>query len=114
MKILEVGLCTLEEVSIHASIDCPYICTYKDSFIEGEKLYVIMEYCEKGDLASYLERQVGVMLNESRIWKIALQILCGLHYLHKKGIIHRDIKPRNIFLTRNWVPKIGDFGVMFL
>lgn len=102
---------TINEVSILASISSPYIVRYMDSFIENGSLYLVMEYCEKGDISSFLTSQMGVPLNENKIWRIALEILSGLATLHKGGIIHRDIKARNIFLTRGYHIKIGDFGV---
>jgi len=111
MKCMKMDTPTIREVSILASISSPYIVKYKDSFIEDGKLCLIMEYCEKGDIGSYITSQMNVPLTESKIWKIALEILSGLAVLHKKGIIHRDIKSRNIFLTRGYHTKIGDFGV---
>lgn len=112
MKKIDLESARIREVSILASIDSPYIVRYMDSFIEEGKLYLITEYCEKGDLTSYIEGQMGVPLSEGKIWKVALQVLCGLAHLHAMNIIHRDIKCRNIFLTRDCNAKIGDFGVL--
>ena len=70
-----------------------------------------MEYCEKGDLSLYLSNQMNIPITEGKIWEIGLEILSGLATMHKKGIIHRDIKPKNIFITRKYQIKIGDFGI---
>ena len=57
MKCMQADPDTLKEVSILASINSPYIVKYMDSFIEGNKLYLIMEYCEKGDISTYITEQ---------------------------------------------------------
>jgi len=111
MKQMRANSSTLHEVSLLASINSPYIVKYMDSFIENGNLYLIMEYCERKDLATFLANQVNISLSEERIWRIALEVLAGLVALHNKGIIHRDIKTKNIFLTRDWHAKIGDFGI---
>ena len=113
MKTMFMDTPTIKEVSILASINSQYIVRYKDSFIENGYLYLITEYCEKGDISTFLSSQMGIPLNENKIWKITIEILCGLATLHKYGIIHRDIKTKNIFLSRGYHIKIGDFGVRF-
>ena len=47
---------------------------------------------------------------EREIQKLARDIVRGIDYLHKKKIIHRDIKPQNIFLDENGIAEIGDYG----
>lgn len=111
MKRMAANATTLNEVSLLASVQSPYVVRYRDSFIEGGNLHLIMEYCEKGDLSTFLSSQKCIFLNEEKIWRIALEILSGLAALHVKGIIHRDIKSKNIFLTRDYHAKIGDFGL---
>ena len=79
-------------------------------------LYIVMEYCENGDLCTYMcERQknkkISYFFNENFIWKIFIQISIGLYYIHSKKILHRDIKTLNIFLTKELDGKIGDLGV---
>jgi len=80
----------------------------------GRLLCLVMTYCESGDLARILKtaKRANQILKESQIVSWFVQIILGMHYLHNKKIIHRDIKPQNIFLTdsRKHV-KIGDFGL---
>lgn len=69
--------------------------------------YLIMEYSQKGDLFTMLEKQKKI--SESIVKKIMLQVLSGLEALHSKGFIHRDIKPENILVFNNEY-KLTDFG----
>ena len=54
---------------------------------------------------------MGKPLSQETVWKFTLQIMLGLRELHKKKILHRDIKTMNIFLTNNREVRIGDLGV---
>ena len=69
---------------------------------------IIMEYLEGEDLKSKLKR--GQRFSESDIESWWNQLVDALNYTHSKGIVHRDIKPGNIFIDENCVVKIGDFG----
>eukprot|EP00826_Nyctotherus_ovalis_P014204 TRINITY_DN13934_c0_g2_i16.p1 TRINITY_DN13934_c0_g2~~TRINITY_DN13934_c0_g2_i16.p1 ORF type:complete len:473 (+),score=112.42 TRINITY_DN13934_c0_g2_i16:143-1561(+) len=111
MKQMNANADTINEVSVLASVNSQYVVKYMDSFIEDGELYLIMEYCERRDIATFLASQMNIPLSEERIWRIALEILAGLAELHKKGIIHRDVKSKNVFLTRDCHAKIGDFGI---
>lgn len=84
---------------------------YFDSFVENRQLNIVMEYCEQGDLETFIKNQMGRPLPESRIWRYFFQIAEGLLELHSKNILHRDIKSMNIFLTSNDSIRIGDLGV---
>lgn len=56
----------------------PYIVKFEESFQRDGKIFIIMEYCEKGDLRSYLSRQAGCDIPERRIWRIFFQIAQAL------------------------------------
>ena len=68
-----------------------------------------MEYCHCGSLATFIRS--GNRLNETQLRDIMACCLMGLTYLHAKKIIHRDIKPDNLFLSEQGVIKVGDFGL---
>ena len=70
-----------------------------------------MEYAEKGDLEQFLKgRKSKGLLSEKKVWEIFFQVVAGLHELHSKNILHRDLKSANIFLSKKHV-KIGDLNV---
>ena len=104
------------EAEILSSLNNKYIVKYYESFHLSQNIYIVMEYCEKGDLCTYMsERQKNKKqsyhFNEDFIWKLFIQISIGLYYIHSKKILHRDIKTLNIFLTKDLNGKIGDLGV---
>ena len=96
-----------------SKLNSKYVVKYIDSFNEDNKLNIIMEYCNEGDLGKFLleEKKKVNHLSEELIWKLFLQISIGVAYLHNKKILHRDLKSFNIFLTDNLKVKIGDLGV---
>lgn len=87
----------INEVKLLASIDCPYIVRYFDSFIQKDSLSIIMEFCNKGDLNKLIKKAKvsGVTsLRDIVIWNLSLQILLGLQYLHSMKVLHRDLKSK--------------------
>ncbi|KHJ96206.1 kinase domain protein [Oesophagostomum dentatum] len=73
-------------------------------------LYIQMEYCGGGTLRNSID--MGHLRGNPRmIWKLFAEILSGLDYIHRQGMIHRDIKPMNILLDIEGRVKIGDFGL---
>ena len=76
---------------------------------EGNMHYIVMEYIEGTTLNKYI-KQKGKLSNEETI-NISLQVAKGIRAAHKKGIIHRDIKPQNIVINNDGVAKITDFGI---
>ncbi|XP_013886400.1 eukaryotic translation initiation factor 2-alpha kinase 4 [Austrofundulus limnaeus] len=72
-------------------------------------LYIQMEYCEKSTLRDTIDQ--SLYLDQNRLWRLFREILDGLAYIHEQGMIHRDLKPVNIFLDSQDHVKIGDFGL---
>lgn len=65
------------------SINHPHIVKYIDSFQKESKFYIIMEYCEKGDLNDYLQRtSLNFDIPEWKVWKIFIQMCLALECIH--------------------------------
>lgn len=80
-----------------------------DSFFENNTAYYVMEYCDGIDLRKYtgdFKRKLGY----EEGMNILYQVMNGLEYVHNKGVLHRDIAPDNIYITKNNTVKILDFG----
>ncbi|XP_055957482.1 eIF-2-alpha kinase GCN2-like isoform X1 [Patella vulgata] len=80
-----------------------------DSGPKLQYLYIQMEYCEKSTLRNCID--AGLYEDVDRTWRLFREIIEGLIHLHDQGMIHRDLKPVNIFLDSNDHVKIGDFGL---
>ena len=92
----------------------PHIVRYMDEPIydaQARCLYICMEFMEGGSLAGMVE-SFGP-LNSTLARKYFLQTLRGLEYLHAQGVIHRDIKGKNILLAKMGLVKLADFGCAF-
>lgn len=72
-------------------------------------MYIQMEFCEKSTLRTAIDN--GLHKDVSLVWRLFREIVEGLHYIHQQAVIHRDLKPVNIFLDSKDHVKIGDFGL---
>ncbi|XP_054676109.1 interferon-induced, double-stranded RNA-activated protein kinase isoform X1 [Grus americana] len=112
------GLATLDHENI-----VRYYCSWKGhdhiSFPDSSQkpevilcLFIQMELCEQGSLENWIEKnRLDQKYNQMAENKF-LQILEGVKYIHSKELIHRDLKPQNIFISRQDKIKIGDFGLV--
>ena len=90
-----------------------HIVTYKTSFVDKGELIIIMEFCEMGDLAYHVKkmRQKNEFFSETVIMQWFVQLCLALEYIHRRKILHRDLKSQNVFLAKNNTIKLGDFGI---
>ena len=97
------------EAQSAARLSSPSIINVFDVCEENGKSFIVMEYVEGKTLKDLLEKQGR--LTPYQAVKIACDIAAGLSHAHKRNIIHCDIKPHNILITENMMPKIADFGI---
>ena len=71
--------------------------------------YIVMEYIDGPNLQALLEG--GEKLPLAVVLSVAVQLLDGLEHAHNHGVVHRDVKPANVMLTRAGIVKIADFGI---
>lgn len=98
----------LQEIEILSSLNHPNICGYIGNLKKNGNRYLLIHYYPKGDLRTYLNTK-KLTVAEQQV--IIADIAEGLKYLKEKGILHRDLSCRNIFLTEDMHAVIGDFGL---
>ncbi|CAM9947140.1 unnamed protein product [Ectocarpus sp. 12 AP-2014] len=104
----------LKEATLLERLSHPNIVGFWDSFFHGSSeglLCIIMDYAEGGDLGDYLMKQNGRLRDEELICDWFVQMTSALRYIHEKNVLHRDLKPMNVFLTGSGTIKLGDFGI---
>ena len=108
----EKQLCR-QEIDLLNQLNHNNINKYYKSFLDGETLYIIMEFMDNGDISGFINahKKFKKPVREEEVWNILLQCMNALKYIHSKKVIHRDIKPANLFMTNDKTIKIGDFGV---
>jgi hypothetical protein len=117
VKVLSPALCSkpkirmrfLAEARAMAKLRHPNIVTIFDVGIDGETPYIVMEMVDGGAVMDWVDREGP--LRPEVAGPIILGTLAGLQASHDRGIIHRDIKPHNVLITREGVVKITDYGI---
>ena len=102
------------EVAALKKVSHPHIIKYEDSLVQDETLCIVMEYAAGKDLSALIAKckQENKPLEEKEVLKIFYQVCSALSYCHHDlKMLHRDLKPQNIFLTADGDVKLGDFGL---
>ncbi len=105
----------INEIKANMLLNHPNITTMYDFFVIPERdiLVLVLEYCEQGDLVDYTD-ELSEQFTNLVSAKIIMQLVQGIKHMHLNGIIHRDIKPDNILITKDGTAKICDFGLVKL
>jgi hypothetical protein len=91
--------------------DHPHIVTVHDISEEDGQLYIVSQFMSGGDVAGLVSDADGGRVLIDRALEIADQVCGALEHAHSRGIIHRDVKPGNIWLAENGTAMLGDFGL---
>ena len=101
----------IREICILRELQNPNIVELRDVVASNDKLYLVFEYVDQ-DLKQYLDSLPKDQLVDSKVIKsLMYQLVQAVAYLHSKRILHRDLKPQNILITRGGCVKLADFGL---
>lgn len=101
----------MHEIKLTASLNHPnVVCFIGVTWSSLENLAMVEEFLPRGDLQQYLKRTGDLMTWARDKIDLAIGIVKAIHYLHSRHVIHRDVKARNILLTKRLQPKLVDFG----
>jgi len=112
LKLAEQNAAKSEADVLH-QMNHSNITMYIESFVENDKLYIVMEHADGGDLSTAIQsrRKDAKYWDEEEVMRIFVQICLALKHVHNANILHRDLKSQNIFLTLKGMIKLGDFGI---
>jgi len=99
----------LQEARSAANLSHPNIVSVYDFGIDSGEIYIVMELASGADLKT--EIQSGRLFSIDECLDIGIQVCNGLGYAHRAGIVHCDVKPQNMIITKDNVVKITDFGI---
>ena len=120
MKKISVEMASREDISkmeneakILSSVNSEYVVKYYESFYSEHSFNIVMEFCDGSDLKKYIKEHKSQkkLIEKEKIFDLILDICEGLREIHSKNLIHRDLKPDNLFMTKDSKVKIGDFGI---
>ena len=97
------------EIEIISKLKHPNIIHVEKILEDDNNYYIIMEYCDNGELFEYIVNKEKLSQEEAST--LFYQLINGVEYIHKQNFAHRDLKPENLLLTKNNKLKIIDFGL---
>ena len=100
---------SFNEIEIISRFKHPNIIHVEKILEDDTNYYIIMEYCDEGELFDYIVKKDK--LDDIEASMFFYQLINGIEYIHKQNFVHRDLKPENLLLTKNKILKIIDFGL---
>ncbi|KAA6392907.1 MAG: putative NEK protein kinase [Streblomastix strix] len=102
-----------DEVELMRRLSSKFTVRLIWTFIHQTDLFLITEYCERGDLRKVIKelQQLPEQERIEHVWAIFSHVTLALNFIHSKGVIHRDIKPENILIMKDGSARLGDFGL---
>ncbi|KAK1161515.1 NUAK family SNF1-like kinase 1 isoform X1 [Acipenser oxyrinchus oxyrinchus] len=97
------------EIEIMSSLRHPNIIRINEVFESKDKILIVMENASRGELYDYVNDRHRISEPEAR--SIFRQLTSAVHYCHKNGVVHRDLKLENILLDQDYKVKLADFGL---
>ncbi len=97
-----------QEIMLHKSLRHPNIIKFIDYLETERKVFIFLEYAEKGDLFSFIQKN-RKMEEKERI-RLFYETCIAIRYMHSNNVMHRDLKPENVLLDGNLKIKVCDFG----
>lgn len=99
----------VREVLTLKKLDHPNIATFLGSGIDDDRIYFVMELVEGGSLKDLLKRRGTITWQDAT--RLGISVCSALEHAHENNVIHRDIKPGNLFLSETGEVRVGDFGL---
>lgn len=102
-----------QEIRLLAHLRHPNIISFKNNFIEGGTVHIVMEYATGGTLSKRILDRSGELFAEDTIWEILAQLVLALRYISSCHLLHRDLKTDNVLLSGpdSRIVKLSDFGI---
>ncbi|XP_070183133.1 ribosomal protein S6 kinase 2 beta-like isoform X2 [Littorina saxatilis] len=100
------------ELEVLETLQHQHVVVYVNSFVKEDRMYIITEFCAGGDVGGFLQNLGKATVPEDLLLAWLWQMACGLEYMHipsedKPAVLHRDVKPNNIFLTDTGDIRLG-------
>ncbi|MFO0648499.1 MAG: serine/threonine-protein kinase [Polyangiales bacterium] len=110
---LDAGDQIFREAHLAARVSSTHVVGAVDAGIENGVPFVVQRYVDGIDLEEILasQRAIGRRLPVEAVCRLVVDAALGLHAIHQAGVVHRDVKPANLFLCGNGTAAVGDFGI---
>ncbi|KAA6394141.1 MAG: putative serine/threonine protein kinase [Streblomastix strix] len=105
-----------QEIEQLERLKSPYTVRLICSFVDRTEMCMVFEFCERGDLRNEIAELQKLPIKERvmNVWEIFAQMALSMNHLHSHDVMHRDVKPENIFVMADRTVKMGDFGLLKL